>query len=86
MLSSSGLNKTLLVSKSCADGDEPIAGPSNFPREPAGSDQGSESEPERSSDSDEESEHNVSEDEQEQIQLQPAENDIEGDFECVDSP
>jgi len=84
VLSSSNSNKTPLVSDPYIDGDEPVAGPSKFPRELAESDRGSESEPD-SSDSDEESEHNASEDEQEQIQLQPAENDIEGDFECVDS-
>ena len=83
MLSNSSSSKTLLVSEPCVDGDEPIAGPSRFPREPAESDRGSESEPEPSSDSDEESEYNVSEEEQEQVRLQPAENEIEGDFECV---
>jgi len=65
--------------------DEPIAGPSGLRRESAESDQGSESEPESSSGSDEGSEYNESEDEQGQIQLQPAENEIEGDFECVRS-
>jgi len=79
-------NKSLLPSKPFADGNEPTAGPSNFSREPAGSDRNSESEPEPSSGSDEESEYNPSEEEQEKIQLQPAENEIEGDFECVDSP
>ena len=79
------LKQTPLSIQPCVDGDEPIAGPSSVPREAMESDQGSESESEHSSGSDEESEYNVSEDEQDQIQLQPAENDIEGDFECVDS-
>ena len=65
------------------DGDEPIAGPSGLRHESAESDPVSESEPESSSDSDEGSEYIESEDEQEQVQLQPAENEIEGDFECV---
>ena len=84
MLLNFNSNEVLLVSGPCVDGDEPIAGPSKFPHEPAESDRGSESEPESSSDSDEESEYNVSEEEQEQVRLQPAENEIEGDFECVD--
>jgi hypothetical protein len=42
-----------------------------------------ESEPESSSGTDEGFEYNESGDEQEQVQLQPVENEIEGDFECV---
>jgi len=75
--------KLLLLFKEYIDADAPIAGPSGLRRGSAGSDQGSESEPESSSDSDEGSEYNESEGEQERAQLQPAENEIEGDFECV---
>lgn len=51
--------------------------------ESAEPDRGSESEPESSSGTDEGFEYNESGDEQEQVQLQPVENEIEGDFECV---
>lgn len=68
------------------DEDEPIAGPSGLQREPAESDRGSGSEPESEPGSDGGSEYIEDEDVQEQVQLQPAENEIEGDFECVCSP
>jgi hypothetical protein len=74
------------LSDECVDEDEPIAGPSSLRRESAESDRGSESEPESSSSSDEAFEYNESEEEEEEeeeIQLQPVENEIEGDFECV---
>ena len=47
------------------------------------SDQGLESEPEYSSGSDEGCEYIEGEDEKEQVQLQPADNEIKGDFESV---
>lgn len=65
------------------DEDEPIAGPSGSRHEFAEADRASESEPGSSSDSDRGSESSGSEEEQEQIELQPAEDEIEGDFECV---
>lgn len=68
------------------DEDEPIAGPSGLRHESAESDGSSESEQGPSSGSGEESECDGSDGEQEQIQLQPAENEIEGDFECVSLP
>ena len=63
------------------DEDEPIAGPSGHQHESGESDQASESEEEEPSSSDEGSGYDESEGEQGQIQLQPAENEIEGDFE-----
>jgi hypothetical protein len=65
------------------DEDEPIAGPSGSRHGFADSDRVSESEQGSSSGSDEGSGSNGSEDEREQVQLQPAENEIEGDFESV---
>ena len=76
-------NSYYYCSKEYVDADTAIAGPSGLRRESAGSDRGSESESESSSSSDEGSEYNGSEDEREHVQLQPAENEIEGDFECV---
>lgn len=65
------------------DEGQPIAGPSGSRYEFAEeSDRASESEQESSSSGDR-SDDNGSEDEQEQNRLQPAENEIEGDFECV---
>ena len=75
--------KLLLPLKEYLDGDELMTGPSDLRRRSVVSDRVSESEPESSSGSEEESENSESEDGQEQIQLQPAENEIEGDFEYV---
>lgn len=61
------------------DEDEPTAGPSGHRHESGESDPASESE--EPSSSDEKSGYDESEGEQGQIQLQPAENEIEGDFE-----
>lgn len=65
------------------DEDQPIAGPSGSRHEFAEPERAPESEQGFSPGSDEEPEDNESEGEQDQIQLQPAENEIEGDFECV---
>ena len=47
------------------------------------SDRGLDSDPEPPSGLDEGSEYIDGEDEREQVRLQPAENEVEGDFECV---
>jgi len=73
----------LLLSEEYIEGSEPVAGPSGLQRESTESDQSSESEPESLSGSEEGSEYNEGEDEQGQTRLQPVENEIEGDFECV---
>ena len=75
--------KSLFLFKEYIDRHEPIAGPSALRHDSLESDQSSESEPEFAPGSDEEPDYNESEDEQEQVQLQPAENEIEDDFECV---
>ena len=77
--------KSLFLSKQHIDRHEPIAGSSGLRHDSPESDRSSESEPESLPGSDQESTYNGSEDEQEQVQLQPAENEIEGDFECVPS-
>ena len=62
-----------------------MAGPSGLRHRSAGSDRVSESEPDSPSGSEEETENSESEDGQDKTQLQPAENEIEGDFEYVRS-
>ena len=60
-----------------------MAGPSGLRHGSLGSDRVSESEPESEPGLEGESENSESEGEEEQTQLQPAENEIEGDFEYV---
>ena len=83
--SNASADKILLLSEVYADGGEPIAGPSGLQRESVESSTGSESEAESSSSSDEGSEYNAPEGKQGQNRLQPAENEIEGDFEYAPS-
>ena len=66
------------------DEDELIAGPSGLQHEATES--GQVFEPDQESSSDEGSEYDESGDEQGHVQFQPAENEIEGDFEYVCPP